>query len=88
MPDKYSQAVDNAMRGKFIPHKKETKAILNEMLENVQLIVRCNDCKWYKKSGLLAPNKFCFRLKDRKGDIAGYNFTPDGFCSYGERKDE
>lgn len=50
MPDKYRQAVANAMRGKFIPHKKETKAILNEMLENVQSIVRCKDCKWYKKA--------------------------------------
>ena len=50
-------------------------------------VVRCKDCKWYKVSKLLAPDKFCFRLKDKKGDILGYNFTPDGFCSYGERED-
>jgi hypothetical protein len=51
-------------------------------------VVRCKDCKWYKEGELLAPNKFCFRLKhpteDRK---VGYNFCDDDFCSYGERKD-
>ncbi|MGN1134715.1 MAG: hypothetical protein ACI4SF_00670 [Oscillospiraceae bacterium] len=49
-------------------------------------VVRCKDCKWYKESKLLAPNKFCFRLKDRNGDPIGYNFAPDEFCSFGERK--
>lgn len=50
-------------------------------------VVRCKDCKWYKESKLLATNKFCFRLKDRNGDRVGYNFAPDDFCSYGERKE-
>lgn len=50
-------------------------------------VVHCKDCKWYKESKLLAPNKFCFRLKDRKGDGVGYNFAPDDFCSHGERTD-
>ena len=50
-------------------------------------VVRCKDCKWYKVSKLLVPNKFCFRLKDRNGDLIGYNFSPDDFCSKGERKD-
>lgn len=50
-------------------------------------VVRCKDCKWYKVSKLLAPNKFCFRLKDGNGNHVGYNFVPDDFCSHGERKD-
>lgn len=51
-------------------------------------VVRCKDCKWYKVSKLLAPDKFCFRLKDGNGNHVGYNFVPDDFCSHGERKDE
>ena len=35
MIDKYSQAVANAMKGKCIPYKRETKAVLNEMLDMV-----------------------------------------------------
>lgn len=35
MIDKYSQAVANAMKGKCIPYKRETKAVLNEMLDIV-----------------------------------------------------
>lgn len=50
-------------------------------------VVRCKDCRWYKESKLLAPNKFCFRLKDRNGNHVGYNFAPDEFCSFGERMD-
>lgn len=56
---------------------------------NVVEVVRCRDCKWYEEGKLLSPNKFCFRLKhpteDRK---IGYNYAPDDYCSYGERKEE
>ena len=51
-------------------------------------IVRCKDCKYYNRSELLAPNKFCFRLKHpTENRLIGYNFAPDDFCSYGERKE-
>lgn len=51
-------------------------------------VVRCKDCKYYKSGKLLYPNKFCFRLKHPTENRAiGYNFGPDDFCSYGERKD-
>lgn len=51
-------------------------------------VVRCRDCKYYRVSALLAPNKFCFRLKHPVEDRPiGYNFAPDDFCSYGERKE-
>ena len=49
-------------------------------------VVRCKDCKWYKEGKYLAPNKFCYRLKDRSGEHIGYNFSDDDFCSYGERR--
>ena len=55
---------------------------------DVAPVVRCKDCKWYKESRVLPPNKFCFRLNHptEPGKI-GYNFADDDFCSYGERKD-
>jgi hypothetical protein len=50
-------------------------------------IVRCKDCKWYQEGEIFAPNKYCFRLKHPVEDRQiGYNFSPDDFCSYGERK--
>lgn len=53
-----------------------------------EAVVRCRDCKWYQEGELLTENKFCFRLKHPKEDRrVGYNFGPEDFCSYGERKD-
>lgn len=55
---------------------------------DVAPVVRCRDCKYYRVSTMLAPNKFCFRLKHPVEDRPiGYNFAPDDFCSYGERKE-
>ena len=51
-------------------------------------VVRCKDCVYYQEGKLLAPNKFCFRLKHPKENRQiGYNFSPDDFCSYGERRE-
>ena len=64
---------------------------LNQQAENVKdwiPVVRCKDCKWYKEGELLAPNKFCFRLKHpTENRNVGYNFCDDDFCSYGERRE-
>ena len=63
---------------------------LQKKIESGQLVevVRCRDCKYYRASAMLAPNKFCFRLKHPVEDRPiGYNFAPDDFCSYGERKE-
>lgn len=50
-------------------------------------VVRCKDCKWYQEGELLAPSRFCFRLKHPQEDRSvGYNFGPNDFCSYGERR--
>lgn len=55
---------------------------------DVAPVVRCRDCKYYRASSILAPNEFCFRLKHPVEDRPiGYNFAPDDFCSYGERKE-
>lgn len=55
---------------------------------DVAPVVRCKDCKYYRVGAMLAPNKFCFRLKHPAEDRPiGYNFAPDDFCSHGERKD-
>lgn len=61
-----------------------------ELLPTVDAVpvVRCKDCKYYNRGELLAPNKFCFRLKHpTENRLIGYNFAPNDFCSYGERKD-
>ncbi len=52
-------------------------------------VVRCKDCKYYRESRVLAPNKFCFRLNHptEPGKI-GYNFADDDFCSHGVRRNE
>lgn len=52
-------------------------------------VVRCKGCKWYQESKLLSPNKFCYRLMHPDPGAArrvGYNYSPDDFCSYGERR--
>ena len=51
-------------------------------------VVRCKDCKYYRESKVLSPQKFCFRLRGRDGAAIGYNFADDDFCSYGERSEE
>lgn len=51
-------------------------------------VVRCKDCKYYRKGKVLSPQKFCFRLRGRGGEEIGYNFAEDDFCSYGERSEE
>jgi hypothetical protein len=44
-------------------------------------VVRCKDCKRYEEN-TEARTRFCRRE-------LGYMYaTPDGFCSYGERKDK
>lgn len=58
-------------------------------ITNVEDVVRCKDCKYYRESRVLAPNKFCFRLNHptEPGKI-GYNFADDDFCSHGVRRNE
>lgn len=51
-------------------------------------IVRCKDCKHYKESVMFSPQKFCFRLRGKGGEVIGDNFAEDDFCSYGERSEE
>lgn len=60
---------------------------LCEKMDNVATVVRCKDCKYYRESKMLSPQKFCFRSKSRDGIAIGYNFAEDDFCSYGERSE-
>lgn len=68
---------------------KKVKCALDDTTVDVVEVVRCKDCKWYQESKLLAPNKFCYRLKHPTEDRQiGYNYADDDFCSYGEREEE
>lgn len=70
-----------------VVHLKIQMLIADTPTVDAVTVVRCRDCKWYKEGELLAPNKFCFRLKHPKEDRKiGYNYSPDDFCSYGERR--
>lgn len=69
--------------------KKLVRSIVSRTpAADVVPVVRCKDCKYYRVSAMLAPNKFCFRLKHPvEGRHIGYNFASDDFCSHGERQD-
>lgn len=68
--------------------KRAIRTIPDGIIVDLEPVVRCRDCKYYRVSTMLAPNKFCFRLKHPVEDRPiGYNFAPDDFCSYGEREE-
>lgn len=75
-----------------IPYLQAAK-VLREVSDapaaDVLPVVHCKDCKYYRESRVLAPNKFCFRLNHptEPGKI-GYNFADDDFCSHGVRRNE
>lgn len=95
---KSTEAVNERVKGKMKgfetiveqPKPMRNGLRLGEEILKIQFIgteiVRCKDCKWYKEGKYFAPTKFCFRLKDEKGEEVGYNFASDDFCSYGERR--
>lgn len=56
-----------------------------EIIEAVE-VVRCENCKHYKPSTVVS-HKMCFR-KDVDGVQVCYDFKPDDFCRYGERKED
>lgn len=49
-------------------------------------VVRCKDCKNYKKSEV-SDRMMCWR-KDVDGQPVCYDFNPNDFCSYGKRRTE
>ena len=90
MRENLIELVHNARMNALWHNAKNPSEYIADMLidSGVTIPVRCKDCKHYKDGELLAPNKFCFRLKHPTEDRnVGYNFGADDFCSYGERKD-
>ncbi len=72
----------------LVPYRDAKKLIEAAKTVDAVPIVRCKDCKYYNRGELLAPNKFCFRLKHpTENRLIGYNFAPNDFCSSGERKE-
>ena len=66
-----------AMR-RFKPFGREIpKDIVIGVIASIkEEVVRCKDCKWHESGGLPCPLDLCESLGD------------DGFCSYGERREE
>ena len=48
-------------------------------------VVRCKDCKWYKRGIVFKDTMFCYRPKE-DGDPLILIYKENDFCSYGERK--
>ena len=46
-------------------------------------VVRCKDCKWYKKNYSWSGKEFKICVREPTEPAR----RPDDFCSYGERKD-
>lgn len=49
-------------------------------------VVRCENCKHFKKSEV-SDRMMCWR-KDVDGQPVCYDFNPNDFCSYGERRSD
>ena len=49
-------------------------------------VVRCRDCVHYQPS-LFGEKNMCFR-KDVDGVQICYDFSPNDYCSYGERRED
>lgn len=85
---KYYKEHTTEESGEHYAYTVALREIRNAPAADVAPVVHCKDCKYYRVSTMLAPNKFCFRLKHPVEDRPiGYNFAPDDFCSYGERKE-
>lgn len=66
---------------------KDAATSVFEELPSVQTeIIRCKDCKYYKKSEA-SDRMMCWR-NDVDGYPVCYDFNPDDFCSYGERRSD
>lgn len=81
---------EKAKRLLHIEYAYAAEQLLDEIpAADVAPVVRCKECKYYKESRVLAPNKFCFRLNHptEPGKI-GYNFADNDFCSRGVRRNE
>lgn len=69
MSNKYRQAIANAMMGKCIPYKRETKAVLNEMLDMVT--IKCGYWRHLTESEITGWNP----------NLAGYDPVGGYVCS-------
>ena len=73
--------------------KKAIKKMPKGIIADVAPVVRCKDCKHFKhygKTSLLIDGEhikagWCYRRVRYNEE---YRMPPDGFCSYGERKDD
>ena len=81
---------------KIKPHEElcdKCECALCRLSSYVAPVVRCKDCKHFKhygKTSLLIDGEhikagWCYRRARYNEE---YRMPPDGFCSYGERKDD
>ena len=95
--DKLDQRID-ALQGAIEQIRWERDMAMQQLAEHgipfggkaddVFKVCRCKDCKWYKPSVILSPNRFCYRLLDNDGNHIGYNMADEDFCSHAERKSD
>lgn len=72
--------------GCWIRYKMFLNALQNAPTIEAVEVVRCKDCKHYKPSAV-ADRNMCFR-KNVGGTQVCYDFQPDDYCAYGERRED
>ena len=60
----------------------------NTVLDQSQPIVRCKDCKYYYEAENYHPNGNYVMRCCKYFDTYDDEVEPDGFCKWGERRDE
>lgn len=77
IPDEYFASYDTK-RDMYYPDERDSAMPITP-------IVRCRDCEHYDPH--CTDDGVCF-LPDGDGDFARWEVKPDGFCAWGERRDE
>ncbi len=87
--------IDRAHREKLDSRELIVRMIESEPIVDVVEVVRCKDCKFYRKTAATAIDYFDYikgNTKNKKplymcdNDVIDWA-TPEDYCSYGEKKE-
>ena len=70
----------------YVHYEDMVKCVSNMPTADVKEVVHCKNCVHYQPS-LFGEKKMCFR-KDVDGVQICYDFLPDDYCKYGERRED
>ena len=85
------QSIERNLRGEIVERSIDVKDVEALKPADVVPVVRCKDCKHvycHIYHGWQEPIYTCTHLRSRWNSNTDLDVNPDGFCSYGERKEE